>query len=491
MSNLALYRKYRSKNFDELIGQEHITQSLKSSIREGRISHAYLFSGPKGVGKTSAARILARNINELTEDNEVENLDIIEIDGASNRRIDEIRELRDKVHIAPAYGKYKVYVIDEVHMLTTEAFNALLKTLEEPPSHVVFVLATTEPHKLPETIISRTQHFSFKPINSDLMVEHLKNLAKKENIDVTSDGIKILANSSNGSFRDAISMLDQLPRGIQINQEYVYNFFGIPETQLILELVHAIIGSNAEKVIESLDNITNKGISSEIIHTQILHTIQNLIRTKLRNNNTNPDRSNLSATKEYSILCDIQGKLATIPRDVIAFDHLLEAKILSLTLQNTSSTLESSKSTTTKIPDSTNMIDSIKLSRSHQSTSSISKKRGTKNSTDMNDELWLKALSMIKHKNPSLFSLLATADASFDKIKISLGFKFQFHLKKINEIKNRNLLSNVLKSITGTEYDISTHLNATISSEDVDSTQPNLEIDNVLQILGGEVVDGS
>ena len=175
----ALYRKYRSKKLAEIVGQEHVTKTLDNSIKTNSLSHAYLFSGPKGVGKTSIARILAHEVNELPYTDESIHLDIIEIDAASNRRIDEIRDLREKVHIAPTSAKYKVYIIDEVHMLTKEAFNALLKTLEEPPAHVIFILATTEAHKLPETIVSRTQRFTFKPIDNAQAVGHLRSIAKK------------------------------------------------------------------------------------------------------------------------------------------------------------------------------------------------------------------------------------------------------------------------------------------------------------------------
>ncbi|MEN9380090.1 MAG: hypothetical protein RJB15_1786, partial [Pseudomonadota bacterium] len=167
----ALYRKYRSRSLDEIVGQDHVTSTLKQAIKQGRISHAYLLTGPRGVGKTSIARILAHEINELPYEDDSTHIDIIEIDAASNRRIDEIRELRDKVNIAPTSAKYKVYIIDEVHMLTKEAFNALLKTLEEPPAHVVFILATTDAHKLPETIVSRTQRFSFKPVDKPRVIE--------------------------------------------------------------------------------------------------------------------------------------------------------------------------------------------------------------------------------------------------------------------------------------------------------------------------------
>ncbi|MEK7153167.1 MAG: DNA polymerase III subunit gamma/tau, partial [Patescibacteria group bacterium] len=173
----ALYRTYRSKKLSEIVGQEHITTALDHALKKGTISHAYLFTGPRGVGKTSIARILAHEINGLPYNEDRPDLDIIEIDAASNRRIDEIRDLRDKVHIAPTSAKYKVYIIDEVHMLTKEAFNALLKTLEEPPAHVIFILATTEVYKLPETIISRTQRFAFKPVDMPKVIAHLRHIA--------------------------------------------------------------------------------------------------------------------------------------------------------------------------------------------------------------------------------------------------------------------------------------------------------------------------
>ncbi len=206
----ALYRKYRSKSLDEIVGQSHITDILRRAIAADKIAHAYLLTGPRGVGKTSIARILAHEINGLKYSDESTHLDIIEIDAASNNSVEDIRDLREKVQVAPSSAKKKIYIIDEVHMLSKSAFNALLKTLEEPPEHVVFILATTNLEKLPATIVSRVQQFHFRPISEHDAVEHLRSIAKNESIAIDENALQLIARHGSGSFRDSISLLDQL-----------------------------------------------------------------------------------------------------------------------------------------------------------------------------------------------------------------------------------------------------------------------------------------
>ena len=271
----ALYRKYRPKSLDEVIGQEQITNILKKSIEQNKISHAYLFIGPRGTGKTSVARIFAHQINNFNYDIEDEYVDIIEIDGASNRGIDNIRELRERANIAPTAGKYKIYIIDEVHMLTKEAFNALLKTLEEPPSHVIFIMATTDAYKVPVTITSRAQTYNFKLADSDTMFSFLKNISGKEKINIADDALKIIVKQGGGSFRDSLSLLDQISTisADEITKEVVISAMGLPEDEEINNLINSYIEKDANKIISTLKNLFSNGTKPETIAEEILKLI--------------------------------------------------------------------------------------------------------------------------------------------------------------------------------------------------------------------------
>ncbi len=297
MSYLVLARKHRPISFDELIGQEHISDILKKSITSGRIAHAYLFCGPRGVGKTSCARILAQclncqdgpKINPPADDPIVESIakgnsfDVLEIDGASNRGIDEIRMLRENVKFAPSAGKYKIYIVDEVHMLTTEAFNALLKTLEEPPEHVKFIFATTEPQKLPATIISRCQKFDFKRINIKTISSVLEGVCKKEKIKIGDDAIYAIAKAAKGSMRDGLSILDQLSamgdKGIKADD--VFSMLGLVETDLVFAFADALARRDSAGALDALESIIDKGKDVKQLNKDLVDHFRHLMVIKV------------------------------------------------------------------------------------------------------------------------------------------------------------------------------------------------------------------
>lgn len=291
MEYVALYRKYRPKKLDEIYGQKYVVKIVKNSITNNRFMHAYLFSGPRGTGKTTVAKLIAKIVNCFHLNgfdpcdecdsckliNDRSNPDIIEIDAASNNGVDEIRSIRDSVVLMPSVSKYKVYIIDEVHMLSTSAFNALLKTLEEPPKHVIFILATTEINKVPETIISRCQCYDFKRISVDDIVDCLSNICTKENIDADEDVLKLIASYCNGGMRDSIGLLDKLlSYSNVINKQLFYDVVGLVDNNIISELFVDICNCNTKSVFDSVERLVNHGKSIELITEQLLTYLRSL-----------------------------------------------------------------------------------------------------------------------------------------------------------------------------------------------------------------------
>lgn len=314
MPYLSLYRKYRSQVFTEIVGQEHITTTLKNALERDRIAHAYLFSGPRGTGKTSTARIFAKCINceegpTVTPCNQCNIclsiisdrlFDVVEIDAASNRGIDDIRDLKEKVRVPPAQARKKVYIIDEVHMLTREAFNALLKTLEEPPPHVLFLMATTEPQKLPPTILSRCQRFDFRRLTDNEISGHIRHIADNEKFEIESGAVDMVVRSADGSLRDAISILDQLVSfsSGKVTSDEVNLMFGLVDKSEIATFMHAIFAADAARAFELFQRFFEAGKSFSLFLRLVMEYLRDIY---LIRQNLNPPRDTFSDAEKAEL----------------------------------------------------------------------------------------------------------------------------------------------------------------------------------------------
>lgn len=359
MSYLALYRKYRPQNFEDVVGQDKIIKVINNAILNEKISHAYLFSGPRGTGKTTTAKIIAKMVNcqNLTVDgpcNKCENCinflssnDIVEIDAASNNGVDEIRELRDKVNLVPSNSRYKVYIIDEVHMLTTSAFNALLKTLEEPPHHAIFILATTEPYKIPLTVASRCQKFQFNKIDDDSIVKKLKQISNNEGIDITEEAMYEISRLADGGLRDAINLLDQLTayKNEKITIEDVYKVNGSVSYSDLYELLISIKNNNKKNIIEIVENIDKEGKNISKFIEELLIFLKDILVFKNGNKKTKIEDKNKKIEEimmnfEDDLIYSMINRLNDVLNTLKTSSHpsiLLLINLLKLTKDKTSS----------------------------------------------------------------------------------------------------------------------------------------------------------
>ena len=320
MSYQVLARKYRPQKFSEVIGQEHVTQTLKNAIEQGRTAHGYIFSGHRGIGKTTVARILAMALNCRSTDHPVpepcgvcdscteiragNSVDVIEIDAATNRGIDEIRELREAARYRPARDRFKIYILDEAHQITDAAFNALLKTLEEPPAHVVFMLATTQPEDIPQTIRSRCQHFSFRAVRFEQILQQLKDLAGKENVEADEDALALLAEAGDGSMRDALSIMDQAIASSdgRLTPDAVRQLVGAVTSSVLEDVMQAVSRGSSEELLRLLDRLLSEGNSPTHFARQMVRFVRNTIVAKV----AGPDSSLLQ------ISSDERGRVARV-----------------------------------------------------------------------------------------------------------------------------------------------------------------------------------
>lgn len=441
----ALYRKYRPKKLSEVVGQQHITDTLENALKTESIRHAYLFTGPRGVGKTSVARILSHEINKLPYSDDSTHLDIIEIDAASNRRIDEIRDLRDKVNIAPTSAKFKVYIIDEVHMLTKEAFNALLKTLEEPPEHVVFILATTETHKVPATIISRTQRFPFRQVSAETLKDLLAEIAKKESIDISDKALTQLAEHSDGSVRDALSLIDQLSAyDGTIDESVIELILGLPSEKHISQVIEAIKSHNPVTILESVQVLRVDGIAV----SQFTETLSQKLRSDFgASSSALAQNETIELLQQLLLVNSYDDPMAALEIALLGFASSsakqqpappkAEPVVIATPTPKPAPQTEEPKqpepvpTPAPKPPKKTPQSSKDELSAIESAPAS-----GTAD--------WQEVLNQTKSKYSSLYGLLRMAETNYDGSELKLLFKFPFHAKQLKQSKNFDKLQEAM-----------------------------------------------
>lgn len=518
MSSRALYRKYRSKSLAEVVGQKHIVQVLDTAIRNNKISHAYLFTGPRGVGKTSIARIFAHQINQIDYKEEATNLDIIEIDAASNSGVDDMRDLKDKIGSAPASLKYKVYIIDEVHMLSGASFAALLKTIEEPPSHAVFVLATTDAHKVPSTIMSRVQKFYFKPIDVLEIVKHLKSICKAEKIDITDDALSLIAESSEGSMRDALSLLDQVASGTnKVSLEAVEASLGLSDKASIAKLADNVLNGDLNSIPKSLNKIIENGADPRALGLQIY---QNL-------------KSQLTTYPDFTILSELLT-IGSISKPILGIEIVLlklasklnESKDLSakpqdpLTAQpKAPSALELPKTEVITVPSK-----DISAKKGREQNSLKKKTKSIKVETKLEakqtneppkepdlteqedttskkitlrslSEDWASILEAVSKKSPSLKAVLKPSSQKLieKNYELTINLAYKMHLKMVQESKNKKLFTDSFAecglSLPKVEFSVSEKKASKKSPQNVgehNNDQSNTaDLSDIISLMGG------
>lgn len=430
-------------------------QALSNALQKGLLSHAYLFTGPRGTGKTSVARILAHDINQLPYEGETGHIDIIEIDAASNRRIDEIRDLRDKVHTAPAMAKYKVYIIDEVHMLTREAFNALLKTLEEPPAHVVFILATTEAHKLPDTIISRTQRYTFKPIESGKVVGHLKKIAEAEKIAITDEALELIAQHGGGSFRDSISLLDQFGGlGREISIDDVREALGIASQ----DLIHEIITNLKNRDPAGLSATLSKALEAGVEPAQAAKQLAQELRTGIVTNKPWP---------EHKLALGLLAKLIEVPasRDPASY---LEIALFDAAMSGGEPAAPVKKAALAAAPPLAEVITEPHPSRakapSPKPQAQPEKPGKPANQATpqkpLDENAWSETLAKLKQSHGTLHSILKLSRPSFAPEELTILCTSAFYKKRLEEPHNKETIVNTIYAISGRAPEITCQVNA-------------------------------
>jgi DNA polymerase-3 subunit gamma/tau len=451
----SLYRQYRPQVFESVIGQDHIRDTLVNALQKDRVAHAYLFSGPRGTGKTTLARLFARAVNcphrsssqnpcnkcELcVEIGDGRSVDVFEIDAASNRGIDEIRELRDKIGFAPARAKFKVYIIDEVHMLTKEAFNALLKTLEEPPPHAIFVLATTELHKVPDTIISRCQRYAFHRAPNEALLSLLRDVAKAEKLQIADDGLLAVVERSEGSYRDALTLLGNIATHEgDLDATAVRRLLGLPPASLVETVLRLVVEGAGDELVQAIKAFINDGGDIAVLTKALAESCkQDILR---------PRRTPIPTAELTRIL---ETLLAALARSRSSADPaaVLIAAILGLSFKNTPAGVKEAVSPAV-------LNDVARVEKPIETVAAVDAVAPTPPAAQAveasgDGAFWDRFLQGIKSHNHALYMVVRAARLEgLDDDKLTVAVKFRFYVDRLQELRNRKMIETVAAEIAG------------------------------------------
>jgi DNA polymerase-3 subunit gamma/tau len=489
MEHVALYRKYRPCNFENLVGQDFIKTTLTNALKTERVSHAYLFSGPRGTGKTSTARLLAKALNctslkdniepcnkcEFCSDiNEGRLIDLVEIDAASNRGIDEVRDLREKINFAPTRSKYKIYIIDEVHMMTKEAFNALLKTLEEPPSHAYFILATTEIHKIPETIISRCQRFDFKRISQKALMTRLGYIAQMEKITAEDKALFAISKYVDGGLRDAIGFVEQLTTDNKLLYEHVQDILGISDSSLLDQLLDSLNSKNTKNALDIIHKLHDQGSDlKKFAHDFIENLRDKMISSIFTGNIKETDRF----MRMIEIFQETQEKMYSVSIPQLS----LEIAVIKV-----SGPVKTSNEDVVEVDDVVEVPEA-----SEKSTNSLKPILKSPDGLNINflKENWPRITERIK--SPSLrMSLKNAVPFKMEEHDVTLMFGTTFHKNKVMEHEHKVELENMIKEVSDCPVKILALVRAIEIKPLVEKTSPeDNAFSDALDVFGGEIVE--